>query len=213
MPLSRFIADLDSLIDEFKADAPTNALAFDDLRLAVARLNEIRRQVDIAYDKLGPIIALAEMDIIHNRVDFSQREGELTQRFLIHEHCLSGHAQIDAEHHELVALGNRVFALARGSSASAASVRNAVADFAANAREHFRSEETLMVAHGFPEAMQHRTVHERMIEYIEEMRERALTQPLAVAIKMENFLGSWFIWHMQQDDMRLARHLQTTPTH
>lgn len=210
MPLSRFISDLDALIAEFKNDAPTNALAFDDLRLAVARLNEIRRQVDIAYQKLGPIISLAEMDVIHNRVDFSASERELEDRFLIHDHCVSGHTQMDEEHRELMALGNRVFAVACGSSANAANVQDAVGDFASNALEHFRNEEALMAAHNFPEAVQHRSVHERMLEYIEEMRELALAQPLAVAIKIEKFLGSWFIWHMQRDDVELARHLQAT---
>lgn len=208
MPLSRFISDLDKLVDEFKNDAPTNSMAFDHLRLAVARMTEIRRQMDIASQKLGPIISLAEMDIMHNRVDFSDSEREISDRFLIHEHCLSGHAQMDEEHRALVALGNRVFTMACHDSAGIANIHVAVDNFALNASEHFRSEEVLMAAHDYPDAAQHKSVHERMLEYIEEMRELAITQPLAVAIKIEKFLGSWFIWHMQRDDVKLARHLQ-----
>jgi len=45
-----------------------------------------------------------------------------------------------------------------------------------------------------------------MLSYLAEMYELASTQPLVVAIKLEKFLGSWFIWHVQREDVDFARH-------
>jgi hemerythrin-like metal-binding protein len=208
MPLSRLIFDLDTLTERFNSNGRVNALTFDELRLAVARLNETRRQLDIASQKLGPVMSLAETHIIYNQVDFPESEAELNERFLIHERCITGHAAIDEEHRELMTLGNRVFAVACGPSSSAANVSAALDHFASNAIEHFRSEEALMQANGYPQTIQHQSMHERMREYLIEMRDLALSEPLAVAIKIERFLGSWFIWHMQHDDAQLAHHLR-----
>ena len=64
MPITRFIADLDKLMDEFASEAPSPGIAYAQLRMAVARMNELQRQLDIAREKLGAILSLAEMKII-----------------------------------------------------------------------------------------------------------------------------------------------------
>lgn len=206
MPLSRFISDLDRLIAEFQTDAPTSVHTFEELRMAVARMNEIRRQLDIAYNKLTPAIAIAEMEIVHNLVDFSAAERQLNDRFLMDEQCLTGQGEMDDEHRELIGLGNRVYLLSRGERVTAEQVFAALEDLTEHTRAHFATEERLMDEVGFPGHEQHRTIHTKMLDYLAEMADLVGTAPLAVAIKLEKFLGSWFIWHMQKDDAELARY-------
>lgn len=206
MPLSRFIADLDRLTAEFRTDTPTAAATFDELRMAVARMNEIRRQLDIASRKLMPAIAIAEMEIVHQQVDFSMGERRLADRFLMDEQYLTGVDEVDDEHRELLGLGNRVYLLSRNDDVTADQVFAALEDLTEHARAHFATEERLMDDVGFPGAAQHRTIHGRMLDYLAEMADLVPASPLTVAIKLEKFFGSWFVWHMQRDDAELARY-------
>lgn len=206
MPLSRVISDLDELLAEFQNDTPTPAGTFDELRMAVVRLSEIQRQLDIAHAKLMPAIAIAEMVIVHQHVDFSEAERRLNDRFLMDEQCLTGVAEIDAEHRELIALGNRVYLLSHAKQVTAEQIGAALADLTRHARAHFAAEERLMEAVSFPAREKHRTIHEKMLDYLDEMAALAPRGPLVVAIKLEKFLGSWFIWHMQKDDTEMARY-------
>jgi hemerythrin len=209
MPISRFLSDLDQLIADFKADGPTSAATYDELRLAAARLNEISRQLAIAYRKIEPVIAMAEMEAMHDqRESIDAAERAVNDRFLVHEACLTGHQRIDEDHRELFALSNRVFALACATHVTSTDVLNLLNDFLAHCREHFAYEESLMAKFGFPVADKHKVSHDRMIEYIEEMRTLTPTNPMVVAIKMDKFIGSWFTWHMQRDDMALAEHIK-----
>jgi hypothetical protein len=47
-----------------------------------------------------------------------------------------------------------------------------------------------------------------MYDYLQEIFDLARETPLMVVIRLEIFLGSWFIWHMQQDDRDFAEFCQ-----
>ena len=111
MPLSRIISELDEIVAVFQNDLPTRTDTFDELRMTVARLDEIQRQLDIAYRKLMPAIAMAEMAIAHNQVEPAAVERRINDRFLMGEGCLTGVAKIDEEHRQLISLGNRLYLL------------------------------------------------------------------------------------------------------
>lgn len=64
MPLTRFIGDLDELLDGFHGGDGDAEQGFENLRQAVARMNEIRRQLAAAENKLGAALALAESSLM-----------------------------------------------------------------------------------------------------------------------------------------------------
>ncbi len=206
MPLSRFIADLDGLVAEFRSDQPTSAETFEELRMAVARMNEIRRQVDIAGRKLVPAIAIAEMEIVHQLVDFPAVERRFDDRFPMDDDYLTGVEEMDDQHRQLIELGNRLYLLSRTGSVTADQVFTALEELTEHTRAHFASEEQLMDEVAFPAAAPHRAIHARMLGYLAETADLVAASPLTVAIKLEKFLGSWFVWHMQKDDAELARY-------
>lgn len=205
MPMSHLLFDLETLNDRFDSEENAGSLTFDELRLVVARIAEAQRQLELASRKLGSVVSLTEAHIAHNRIDVGDEKPARNDHFPMHDSGLSGHDSIDEEHRELLALGNRVFAAACGDSPAA--VREMLILFAFRVGEHFKNEEALMDAHGYPHADEHRSMHQRMSEYIGEMREVAAQQPITVAIKIERFLGSWFVWHMERDDAQFARYI------
>jgi hemerythrin-like metal-binding protein len=206
MPLSRFIRDLDELLAVFNGGGQPNAQTFDKLRIAVTRMNEIRRQLTIADEKLGASLALAENELIHGSVDDPDVAGEAAgDRFVLHDCCRTRIDEIDDRHSALIGFGNRLYALSLdGGDADA--MRYLIDDLAASAQETFAVEERLMTRGGYPQLEAHRAIHRRMLDYLAEMRELAKETPLLVAVRLEMFLGSWFVWHMQREDTAFAEY-------
>lgn len=206
MPLSRFIHDLDELLDVFNSGRPAASRSFADLRLAVTRMNEIRRQLDVAQQKLGASLTLAENDLVADHVAAPLLERELSARFQVFEFCKTGIEEIDTEHDTLIALGNRLYALSLCQDVAGEAVRDLLTELITYAQRHFTAEERLMDLHGYPELEPHRATHRRMFDYLAEMFDLAPETPLLVSIRLEMFLGSWFIWHMQRDDVGFAQY-------
>lgn len=66
MPLSRFIADLARPVEVFDGGQPVSNRSFESLCVAVARMNEIRRQLPLAQEELDTSLAIAESDAEHD---------------------------------------------------------------------------------------------------------------------------------------------------
>lgn len=206
MPLSRFLVDLDELLAAFHDGSGADSRSFDNLRIAVARINEIRRQLAIAEEKLGAALSLAENCLMEGGDAIVAGDVERRDRFSIYEHCRTGIDEVDDQHEAIFQAGNRLYALAYGNDTPAAEMLGGLQDLLHRVKAHFDEEEVLMDACGYPEAASHRAVHRRMHEYLAEMGDLATGSPMLVAIRLEYFLGSWLIWHMQREDMDFARH-------
>jgi len=204
VPLSRFLADLDDLLGTFHIGQPGNR-SFEHLRLAVTRMNEIRRQLVIAENKLSASLSLAENDLIDGGDTLAEDDPAEAERFRIHDFCKTGIAEIDDEHRKLIEIGNRLYVMSLCQDVSAASLDELLGELIAYAQNHFAAEERLMEDSSYPGLAGHRVLHKRMYDYIVEMYDLAKETPLLVAIRLEMFLGSWFIWHMQRDDAAFAK--------
>jgi len=212
VPLSRFITDLDQLLGVFHSDRTPGSRAFENLRIAVTRMNEIRRQLAIAEEKLGASLTLAECGSMDDSLDFvSDVEPEPAERFRIYDFCKTGIDEIDAEHGMLVGIGNRLYAMSFCQDVSSEQIDELLTEMIAFAQDHFSAEERLMEKLGYPGLESHRIVHKRMYDYMAEMFDLAKETPLLVAIRLEKFLGSWFVWHMQRDDADFAKHCRANP--
>ncbi len=206
MPLSRFIADLDQLVEVFNGDQPANGRSFEHLRIAVARMNEIRRQLGLAQEKLNASLAIAESELIDGNGDAAPApEREPSDRFRIYDFCRTGIGEIDAEHDRLVRLGNRLYAMSFDEDVAREAIEKVLTELVTFAQSHFDAEERLMEAHAYPKLAEHRAVHNRMCDYLREIFDLCRETPLLVTIRLEIFLGSWFIWHMHRDDADFAR--------
>jgi hemerythrin-like metal-binding protein len=206
MPLSRFIADLDDLVEVFNGGQRITERSFESLRIAVARMNEIRRQLTLAQEKLNTSLAIAESELIGGHVEAAQpaHDHESPDRFQIYDFCKTGIDEIDEEHATLMRLGNRLYAMSFCDDVPRQAIEDVLTELIAFAQTHFDEEERLMEARGFPGLHEHRATHKRMSDYLQEIFGLGRETPLLVTIRLEIFLGSWFVWHMQRDDMQFA---------
>lgn len=206
MPLSRFIADLDDLVNVFNGNHPPSSRSFENLRVAVTRMNEIRRQLSIAQEKLSASLSIAESELIGGTEEVAVPPlAPAGDRFQLYDFCRTGIEAIDEEHHTLMRLGNRLYAMSFSDEVERGEIDAVLAELVGFAKGHFEEEERLMAERCFPALEAHRATHQRMAHYLTEMSELARETPLLVTIRLEIFLGSWFIWHMQREDAEFAR--------
>lgn len=206
MPVSRLISDLDHLITELSVDGPATSPILDELRLTVARVNELRRQLDIAQMKLASVLSLAGMKVIERQVESGVTSHQLKNRFEVPEDLSTGITEIDEAHRTIFQSGNRLYWLALQREVNVKEVDEALINLVQCTKTAFAIEEQMMGISGYTRFDHHRAIHQRMKDYLSEMKELVSTQPLAVVVKLERFLGSWFLWHLQRDDVDFSKY-------
>jgi hemerythrin len=123
------------------------------------------------------------------------------------ESVLSGIADVDGPHRELIDLYNRIFrACNRGEAA--AHIRERVRSFLMYARWHFRDEEERMRLVGYPEFDDHHRDHVRLLQDAEDFVESlgdALSRKDASAVA--RYFKYWLARHMVSKDAKLIAYL------
>ena len=112
-----------------------------------------------------------------------------------------GDAELDAQHRELFAAGNR-FAVAKCRDSR---LLFSIAMFR-HAREHFEFEENLMRRVKYPAIADHFKEHTDLISILTTFSDRVASDALQ-SVEVEAFLRDWLVNHMATADARLAVYL------
>lgn len=121
---------------------------------------------------------------------------------------VTGVGEVDAQHHTLVDLINRLGDVVTGDLASSTEDIEAVfAELAGYAAQHFSDEEELMRAHRLePRFLDaHRRAHATFIEEINAMHGSLASDGPLAAEGLLRFLSHWLAWHILGQDQRMAR--------
>jgi hemerythrin-like metal-binding protein len=200
MPASRLISDLDHLTSELNREGTASAPLMDELRLTVARVNEFRRQLDIAQLILTSVLSLAGMKTVERQVEPGDTATFNNNRFNLPAEMCTGIANIDAAHRAIFQAGNQLYWHAMQHDINVNAVHEALWQLTQNTQNAFAIEEQMMLQSNYAAYINHRDIHQHMLDYLTEMKNVVAIQPLAVVIKLEKFLGSWFLWHRQRED-------------
>jgi len=124
---------------------------------------------------------------------------------------ITGHSLVDHQHQALFEAINQ-FDEALASSAAPGKVDEMLAFLDRYVREHFATEEFLMVRAGFPPLDLHRAEHDRLllrVKFIRDLREQdpSLVPPEGLS----KFLGDWLQNHILIWDMALFTFLRNHP--
>lgn len=77
------------------------------------------------------------------------------------------------------------------------------------AQGHFTDEEGLMAEAGYPELTAHCRLHGSFRAMIGELQDRVGEGPGLLSLETLEFLGAWFIGHIQNEDQRFAAFAQS----
>ena len=115
-----------------------------------------------------------------------------------------GIKMIDSDHKKMTGLINDLF-IACFAAQGPAVLESIVNELVEYTKEHFRREEDVMAKHGFPGLARQRELHEDLTRRVIEV-EQSLKAGTDDALSNEvlTFLRSWWIDHIQSEDMKFG---------
>jgi len=78
---------------------------------------------------------------------------------------------------------------------------------------HFSLEEGLMQVVGYPGFAGHKTIHDRMRTRVGQLVEAGKDNPSNLTEEVIDFLTDWLLRHINEEDRRMAQHLQHAEGH
>ena len=115
----------------------------------------------------------------------------------------TGHAEIDAEHMELVRLLNELSDAVkhRKGKNACGSVLDAIIDYTIS---HFALEAELMAKHYYPKTGQHNIEHAQLIKRAQNYRAKFESGSTGTHIELIHFPEDWLTFHILTSDKELA---------
>lgn len=119
------------------------------------------------------------------------------------DNYLVGHPQVDDEHRYLFALINEFHDAfsERHSRADLDRLLNRLVDYT---ERHFRHEEGLMRAVGYPDIERHMAIHERLVEQIFTLAEKFSDRAINPTRDTFAFLDTWLTDHILREDVAVG---------
>jgi hemerythrin len=118
-----------------------------------------------------------------------------------------GVAEFDADHKQLVALLNELFAAIHAHRGHQI-LTKIFAGLTAYAGTHFANEEVMMEKYAYPERRAHTAQHHALARQVRDFQARYLADPSAVLIiDVSTFLKDWLIDHILGSDQKYGAYL------
>ncbi len=123
------------------------------------------------------------------------------------DHYLIGNETIDQQHKELFRLINAFHShwLEERNQRDIVPLLNRLIAYA---EMHFRQEESIMDAAGFPLAGEHQQIHEAMIDTIFRLQQSYEDGSLRLEMETMNFVKSWLTQHILENDFRFREFMK-----
>ena len=118
-----------------------------------------------------------------------------------------GHAKIDAEHRSLVDALNRLHAAMKQGKGreEIEGILLFLKDYTAN---HFKGEETLMMAHRYPGTQNHCAIHADLIKQVGDLIRNYQSGKQVLTSAVLDFLEDWLVKHIMGEDKALGEFLR-----
>ncbi len=72
---------------------------------------------------------------------------------------------------------------------------------------HFKEEEKVMQANGFPEFASHKAAHDALVKQVLELQQKFQSGNAALTLSVMSFLKEWVVTHIQGTDKKYGVHL------
>jgi len=112
-----------------------------------------------------------------------------------------GIKELDMQHQRLISLINRLIMVSETHSIHSEIIKSALGEMTEYAQVHFKAEEKLMEAYGFPLLKEHKSSHLDFQVKTMDLYEGKGLSAEQIADDISNYLGNWLTHHILQEDM------------
>lgn len=120
-----------------------------------------------------------------------------------------GNETLDEQHRGIFAATNRLLDIVMGNR-RLEETYGALVEIERYVRDHFSSEEAYMKDHGYPDLDRHQKIHAAFAENFLERKEEVKTKGVSetIVLQLENYLGTWLLHHIGEEDQKYARFIR-----
>lgn len=123
---------------------------------------------------------------------------------------LTGNSTVDSQHKHLFHMVNELHdAIVAGKGTAV--LTPTLTELAKYTIQHFRSEEELMAAAGYPARAVHQKKHEDLTHQVKDLVAKYQSGQCVLTITLSNFLADWLRHHIKEDDFALVKYLKAHP--
>lgn len=115
--------------------------------------------------------------------------------------------EIDNQHQQLIDTLNKLFdAMSEGKGKQILeSIFDDLTNYTVN---HFSTEEKCMIVHAFPEYINHKNEHKKLIEDVNAFKKEYLNGNTKISIELIRYLKDWLLNHILGSDKELGNYLK-----
>jgi len=119
-----------------------------------------------------------------------------------------GHNAIDAQHKRLFELANDLHtAMTQGKGKGTLS--ETLDKLVAYTKTHFDNEESLMLAHHYPDYPAHKSAHDALTERVIQFQKEFEAGRVGITVELLQFLRDWLRTHIGETDRKVATYLKS----
>ncbi len=114
-----------------------------------------------------------------------------------------GHPELDAHHRHLIEVINTLYEIATA-GASEKQIDETMREMDAYAKLHFRTEEEVLTAVGYPHLRHHQGAHEAYVRKLDELKHSFFLPSGSLSQEILQFLKNWWLNHILRMDKEYA---------
>jgi len=122
----------------------------------------------------------------------------------------TGFALVDTQHEEMFGMVNELYDAILGRRDQQL-IGPTLEKLSRYTVEHFRAEEALMVETNYPAFEEHRTQHWKLMNDVQDLRQKYESGEAVLSITLAAFLADWLRHHIKEEDLKLIRYVQARP--
>ncbi len=122
---------------------------------------------------------------------------------------LTGNAQIDKEHKELIdAINDLLDACSKGKGRN--EIAKTVNFLVSYTRTHFSREEILQMKYKYPDYINHKKYHKQFVDTVLDIQKKLLSEGPSIALigQINSKVAVWIINHIKKEDVKVADHIR-----
>ncbi len=208
--VSQGLAQIDQVTQQNTASAEESAAAAEELSSQAAQLRQMLQRFKLrpartAAEPAEPSFSAPHLTAHPRPVPVAAKSAPGV--LIAWDDALSVNIQlIDRQHRKLVDMINELFAALRAGRGNEvlAPILDALVTYTA---QHFAEEERMMASHNYPELANHQDAHRQLVARVTEFQQKLRQGQATISSDLFNFLKSWLLHHIKEEDKAYGPYL------
>jgi len=199
------LGQIDQVTQQNTASAEQSAAAAEELSSQAAQLRQMLQRFKLQQGSVRAGYSDPNPSAV--QPSFAAKPKTSPQALIAWDDSLSVNIQlVDRQHRKLIDMINDLFTALRSGKGNEM-LEPILDSLVSYTCQHFTEEERIMETHGYPGLTDHRSAHRQLVQRVTEFQEKLRQGQATFSSDLFNFLKSWLLHHIKEEDMAYAPYL------